>query len=133
MSTGCVRPSSNPQSFRERTTFVETMGVRPPSNDIEDEPDVVEFGIAALDARLEELDVSFPVDTTQLREEYGDLTVPVDAAGTEMTLGAALDEADREEFPTEQDLLNALHPVFEEHREKSSRSLLARLRTLVPF
>jgi hypothetical protein len=109
------------------------MGVRPPSNDIEDEPDVVEFGIAALDARLEELDVSFPVDTTQLREEYGDLTVPVDAAGTEMTLGAALDEADREEFPTEQDLLNALHPVFEEHREKSSRSLLARLRTLVPF
>jgi len=109
------------------------MGVQPPSNDIEEEPDVIEFGIAALDARLEELDVSFPADAVRLRREYGSLSVPIDAAGTEITLGEALEATDREQFETEQDLLNALHPVFEEYRERSSRSVLARIRALVPF
>ncbi len=109
------------------------MGVQPPSNDIEEEPDVIEFGIAALDARLEELGVSFPADADRLRREYGSLTVPIDAAGTEITLAEALDATDRSEFDTEQDLLNVLHPVFEQHREKASRSLIAQLRALVPF
>ncbi len=109
------------------------MGVQPPSNDIEEQPDVIEFGIAALDARLEELDVSFPADADRLRREYGTLSVPVDAAGTEITLADALAGADRQQFDSEQDLLNALHPVFEERREKSSRSVIARLRALVPF
>jgi hypothetical protein len=109
------------------------MGVQPPSNDIEEEPDVIEFGIAALDARLEELSVSFPADADRLRRDHGSLTVPVDAAGTEITLGEALNTADREHFETEQDLLNALHPVFEEYRERSSRSVIARIRALVPF
>jgi len=109
------------------------MGVQPPSNDIDDGPEVVEFGIAALDARLEEAGASFPADAATLHERYGDLTVPVDAVGTEITLADALDEITREQFPTERDLLNALHPVFEERREQSSRSLLAQLRALVPF
>jgi len=112
---------------------VETMGVQPPSNDVDEEPEVIEFGIAALDARLEELDVSFPADADRLRREYGSLSVPVDAAGTEITLADALEATSREEFTSEQDLLNALHPVFEERRERSSRSIIARLRTLVPF
>ena len=109
------------------------MGVQPPSNDVDEEPDVIEFGIAALDARLEELDLTFPTDADRLRREYGDLTVPVDAAGTEITLAEALDGTDHREFSSEQDLLNALHPIFEERREKTSRSLLAQLRALVPF
>lgn len=109
------------------------MGVQPPSDDIDDGPDVVEFGIAALDARLEEVDPSFPADAADLRRQYGDVAVPVNAAGTEITLAEALDETDRDRFPTEQDLLNALHPVFEDRRARSSRSLLAQLRALVPF
>jgi len=109
------------------------MGVQPPSNEVDEEPDVIEFGIAALDARLEDLEVSFPADADRLRREYGSLTVPVDAAGTEITLADALEATDREEFDSEQDLLNTLHPVFERRREKSSRSLIARLRALVPF
>lgn len=109
------------------------MGVQPPSDDLDDGPDVIEFGIAALDARLEDLDASFPMDAATLREHYGGMTIPVDAAGTEITLAEALDEVDREQFPSEQELLNALHPVFEARRERSSRSILAQLRALVPF
>lgn len=109
------------------------MGVQPPSDDLDDGPDVVEFGIAALDARLEELDATFPTDAATLRENYGDIAIPIDAAGTEITFADALDEVDRDQFPSEQELLNALHPVFEERRERSSRSILAQLRALVPF
>jgi hypothetical protein len=109
------------------------MGVRPPSNDIEEEPDVVEFGIAALDARLADDDISFPVTRAELDAEYGDTEVPFDAAGHTMTVGDALDAADREEFDSMQDLLNGLHPVFERKREATSTSLLAQLRSLVPF
>lgn len=109
------------------------MGVQPPANDVDEAPDVIEFGIAALDARLEELDVSFPADADRLRQEYGSVTVPVDAAGSEITLSEALEGTDRRRFDSEQDLLNALHPVFEKRREKASRSVLARLRALVPF
>jgi hypothetical protein len=122
-----------PEDFRDRRPFDPTMGVQPPSNDIDEGPDVIEFGIAALDARLEELDVSFPTDAESLRSEYGSLAVPIDAAGTEITLVDALEATDQKEFDTEQDLLNALHPVFERRREKASRSLLAQLRALVPF
>lgn len=109
------------------------MGVRPPSNDIDDDPDVVEFGIAALDARIEDADVSFPVTATELDERYGHTEIPFDAAGNTMTFGEALRKADREEFDSQQDLLNGLHPVFERERQAAATSLLARLRALVPF
>ena len=110
-----------------------TMGVRPPSNDVADEPSVVEFGIAALDAELPESDLSFPVDSDSLAAAHGDLGVPVDAGGTEMRLETALEQCERETFDSRQDLLNALHPVFEARREAVSTSVLARLRSLVPF
>jgi len=112
---------------------IETMGVRPPSNDIDDEPDIVEFGIAALDARMDDVDVSYPVTATELTERHGNMTVPFDAAGHETTLGEALRESDRREFESRPDLLDALHPVFERKRQAASNSLLAQLRALVPF
>jgi hypothetical protein len=128
-----MEDATNPQDFRKRRPCDHTMGVQPPSNDIGEEPDVVEFGIAALDARLEDLELAFPVDADHLRREYGSLSVPIDAAGTEVTLGDAVAATDREEFASEQDLLNALHPVFEDRRERASRSIIAQLRSLVPF
>jgi hypothetical protein len=109
------------------------MGVQPPSDGIEEEPDVVEFGIAALDARVERLDIEFPVQARTLADRHGDVTIPIDAAGTEITLREAVEAAGPTEFDSEQDLLNALHPVFEAKRSAASRSLLARLRSLMPF
>ena len=82
------------------------MGVRPPSDDMDDEPDVIEFGIAALDARLEQLDVTFPTTAEELVAEYGDVRVPIDAAGTEITLAAALEKTAQQEFETERELLD---------------------------
>ena len=108
------------------------MGVRPPAND-DDTPDVIEFGIAALDADLSDADVSYPTDVQTLERELGDVEVPYDATGNSMTLGEALAQTDRREFQHEQELLNALHPVFEAKRESARNSLLAQLRSLVPF
>jgi len=109
------------------------MGVQPPSNDIEEGPDVVEFGIAALAARVEDLEIEYPVEAETLVGRYGDIAVPVDAAGTELSVAEAVRKSDCREFDSEQELLNALHPVFEERREATSRSILAQLRALVPF
>jgi len=109
------------------------MGVRPPANDTDDEPDVVEFGIAALDARLDDRDVSFPASAADLEATHGDVRVSVDPAGHEITLREALAECESARFDSRQDLLNALHPVFERKREKYSGGMLGKLRALVPF
>jgi len=109
------------------------MGVRPPSDDVDDEPDVVEFGIAALDAQMDEAEVSFPATAQELDERHGQTEVPFDAAGNTMTVSEALREADRETFESQQDLLNGLHPVFEQKRQAAANSLLAQIRALVPF
>ncbi|WP_459194211.1 hypothetical protein [Halosimplex sp. J119] len=109
------------------------MGVRPPSNDVDDEPDVVEFGIAALDARLEGAEPEFPASANELESQFGTATVPYDAAGNEIAVSEALAETDRESFDSKADLLNALHPVFERKRQAASTSLLRQLRGLVPF
>lgn len=110
------------------------MGVRPPDNDELDKgPDVVEFGIAAVDARLDDEDLSYPVEVASLRREYGDLEIPYDASGQTVQLASVLEEVDSRAFESEQDMLNQLHPVFEEIRESSSSRLLGQLRSLVPF
>jgi hypothetical protein len=109
------------------------MGVRPPSTDIDDEPDIIAFGIAALDARLEETDVSFPVTAEELADGYGDMRIPFDAAGHETTLREAVRESDCREFDSQPDLLDALHPVFERKRQATSNSILAQLRAILPF
>jgi hypothetical protein len=109
------------------------MGVRPPSNDVDDEPDVVEFGIAALDARLEDAEVTYPVSAAELDDEYGHTEVPFDATGHTTTLHEALSEVERKEFDSQQELLNVLHPVFERKRQAASNSILSQLRALVPF
>ncbi|MFB6307809.1 MAG: hypothetical protein ABEH35_00625 [Haloarculaceae archaeon] len=108
------------------------MGVRPPSNDT-DEPAVVEFGIAALEAQLRDAEISYPVDADDLRDEIGHIEVPFDASGHTVRLSEALEEVDHRQFESERDLLNALHPVFERKREAATTSLLSQLRALVPF
>ncbi|WEL17241.1 MULTISPECIES: hypothetical protein [unclassified Halorhabdus] len=107
------------------------MGVRPPADDGLSEPDVIEFGIPALDARLE--DASFPATAEELRAEHGDLEVPYNASGNTVSLEDVLDEIDQRNFETEQDLLNATHPVFERLRAENPSGIVGQIRSLIPF
>jgi hypothetical protein len=109
------------------------MAARPPPNDIDDEPDTGEFGIVALDGAIDRWDVSFPVTSDELSHKYGNQDIPVDPAGHEIEFGEALAECPSETFERKQELLNALHPVFEDKRERLSNSILGRLRAMVPF
>lgn len=110
------------------------MSVRPPADDsLDDEPDTVAFGIAALDARLDSAEIDFPADADAVRTAVGDEEIPYNASGNTMTVATALDRANTKRFETEQDLLNALHPVFEQAREGNRTGLLGRLRSFVPF
>lgn len=109
------------------------MAARPPPTDIDDEPDIVEFGIAALEARLDDRDVTFPITADELVESHGDVAVAVDAAGHEMTVAEALDHCPQVRFESKTALLDALHPVFEAERESLSNGILSQLRALVPF
>ncbi|WP_299263760.1 hypothetical protein [Halorientalis sp.] len=108
------------------------MGVRPPQQD-DDEPDAIEFGIAALDAWLTDAGVAFPADKESIVTALGDRKIPYNATGNKVTISDAIDRSNKEHFETEQELLNALHPVFEEMRESASSSVLMQLRALVPF
>ncbi len=109
------------------------MSVRPPTDDIDDEPDTIAFGIAALDARLDGTDLVFPADAETVRATLGDESIPYNASGATMTVGEALDHVAVDRFENEQEFLNALHPVFEQAREQGQGGLLGRLRSLVPF
>ncbi|MFB6205227.1 MAG: hypothetical protein ABEJ05_01675 [Haloglomus sp.] len=109
------------------------MGVRPPQNDEDEEPDTITFGIAALDAHLERADVEFPVDADTLLVELGDPDIPYDASGSTVALSAAMEQIHVQRFESEQELLNALHPVFESYRERTGNSILGQLRALLPF
>lgn len=108
------------------------MGVRPPSNETS-EPDAIEFGIAAVDARLDERDLSFPTDRETVRSAFGGESVPYDAAGSTVAFETLLDEVEVERFEDEQELLNALHPIFEEYRASKTPSFLQGIRSLLPF
>lgn len=109
------------------------MAARPPSNELDDEPNALEFGIVALDGAVDDWDISFPITAEELSNTYGDERLAVDPAGHEITLEEAVSECDQRRFETKQELLNCLHPVFEAKRERLSGTLLGRLRSLVPF
>lgn len=105
------------------------MGVRPPSTD-DSEAELIEFGIAALDARLTDADIEFPATTEEVIAAVGDQPIEYDASGNTIDLARALDRTDRESFDSEQDLLNALHPVFEDLRNSAAPGLLGWIRSL---
>lgn len=107
------------------------MGVRPPSDDGAD-VDVVEFGIAAVDARLDNPEVTFPATATALIEYFGDTEVPYEPGGRTMPVRTAIEQTSRDQFDTRQEFLNELHGVFEQQRERSA-GVIGRLRALLPF
>lgn len=109
------------------------MAARPPQTDLDDEPDAVAFGIAALDERLDRADLTYPVEADELERAIGDETVPYNASGATITVGDALDAVSKRRFDSERELLNALHPVFEEKRAAAASGLLGRIRSFIPL
>ena len=105
------------------------MGVRPPQDDA-DEPESLAFGIAALAERLDRADVAYPIESAELVRALDDPEVPCDPAGNGLALSTALEQVGQERFDSEDELLDALHPVFEEHRRSAATGLLGRLRSL---
>ncbi|WP_254837589.1 hypothetical protein [Natronomonas marina] len=109
------------------------MGVRPPQQDDGDDIDTIAFGIAALDEHLDRDEIVFPTTASALVDRLDDPAIPYDAKGNEMSLSAALEETHADEFETRQDLMNALHPVFEARRDRANNSIVGQLRSLLPF
>lgn len=105
------------------------MAARPPQDDTE-EPDALVFGIAALDDRLDRAELPYPADAETVVDRLSDPEIPYDPAGNTMALSEAVEQAGTERFDSERELLDALHPVFEERRRSSPTGLLERLRSL---
>jgi hypothetical protein len=108
------------------------MAVGPPQDD-DSEPEAIEFGIAALDARLDRAEVQFPTTSDELDRALGHPEIPVDSAGHTVALSDALEAVPKDRFESESELLELLHPVFEERRSSGSIGVFARLRDMLPF
>ena len=109
------------------------MGVRPPGNDDTDEPASIEFGIAAVDAQLRDVDLSFPASRAEVERTLGTERIPYDVHGNDVPLSTILEELPQQQFDSRQELLNALHPAFEQYRKQHSGGFLGRLRSFLPF
>jgi hypothetical protein len=107
------------------------MAVRPPQQD-SDEPDSLEFGIAALSPHLSESTLTFPATAQEVVRALDDPAIPYDANGNTVALSEALSTVRADEFDTQRELLDALHPVLEEYRE-SGGGIFSQLRALLPF
>ena len=108
------------------------MAARPPQNETS-EPEVIAFGIAALAARLETADISYPATSQQVCAAVDDTAIPVDGTGNTVELATALNRLPQDEFASQSELLDMLHPVFEEQRKQASTSVMGRLRALLPI
>ncbi|GAB6861442.1 hypothetical protein ACFR97_06335 [Haloplanus litoreus] len=108
------------------------MAARPPQQDTSS-PDSVEFGIAALVGYLDQTAVEYPATRDEIVGALGDPEVPYDASGNTVALSEAMDSLPKRTFDSESELLDLLHPVFEEYRVSTGGSLLGRLRSVLPF
>ncbi|GAA0300459.1 hypothetical protein [Halarchaeum salinum] len=109
------------------------MAARPPANDdTDDEPTVVTFGIAAVEEFLDGADFSYPVDRQTVVDTTGDPEIPVDTSGRTLALSKALERTEQRRYESRRDLLNALHPVFEDARQSGSGGIVGFVRSLIP-
>lgn len=108
------------------------MGARPPQNTTS-EPDIIEFGIAAVTARVDEAGIEFPASDREIVDRIDDPAVPYDASGNTLHLNEALEQVESTQFQSESELLDKLHPVFEEQRASSATAVLGRLRRVFSF
>jgi hypothetical protein len=81
------------------------MAARPPGGGGTSEPDAIEFGIAVLDARIEEAGVSFPATGDEIVAAVEDDEIPYDAKGRTIALSEALAQVPQTKFSTSQSIL----------------------------
>lgn len=108
------------------------MAARPPGGGGTSEPDAIEFGIAVLDARIEEAGVSFPATGDEIVAAVEDGDIPYDAKGRTIALSEALAQVPQTKFENETEFLDALYPVFDRRRRESG-GFFATLRDALPF
>lgn len=108
------------------------MAARPPQQD-SSSPDAVEFGIAALVGHLDHADIEYPATSDEIVRALGDPEVPYDGSGSSVALSEAMEALPKRTFDSQSELLDLLHPVFEEYRVSTSGSLLGRIRAILPF
>jgi hypothetical protein len=108
------------------------MAARPPQQDTSS-PDAVEFGIAALVGHLDGANIEYPATSDEIVRALGDPDIPYDGSGSTVALSEAMDALPKRTFDSESELLELLHPVFEEYRVSTSGSLLGRIRAILPF
>lgn len=101
--------------------------MRPPRND-SSEPDTLEFGIAALNARIDESDVSFPATAGEVLDSVQSTDIPYDGSGNTISLREVLEEVGQKEFDNQTELLNAVHPIFEDKRANAAPGFVERIR-----
>ncbi|MDR5671701.1 Uncharacterized protein AArcCO_1900 [Halalkaliarchaeum sp. AArc-CO] len=106
------------------------MAVRPPGDG--SDPDHIEFGIAALAARLEEADLEYPATADEICTAVDNTDVPYDGSGNTLELREGLAELETEQFESEAQLLEEIHPVFE-RRRRAAGGIFDRIRGLLPF
>lgn len=109
------------------------MGVRPPPSNDDDGPEVIEFGIAAVAAELDDAELSFPATGEEVARRLSDPRIKYDAKGHAVALSEAVSELDRDHFDSEQEFLNALHPIFEEYRNSRTPGVIERVRAALPL
>jgi hypothetical protein len=108
------------------------MAARPPGGGGTSEPDAIEFGIAVLDARIEEAGVSFPATGDEIVAAVEDDEIPYDAKGRTIALSEALAQVPQTKFENETEFLDALYPVFDRRRREGG-GFFATLRDALPF
>jgi len=108
------------------------MAARPPQQDTSS-PDSVEFGIAALVGHLDHADIEYPATREEIVRALGDPEIPYDGSGNAVVLSEAMDALPKRQFESESELLDLLHPVFEEYRVSTGGSLIGRIRSMLPF
>ena len=108
------------------------MAARPPGGGGSSKPEAIEFGIAVVDARIEEADVSFPATSAEILADLDDHEIPYDAKGRTVALEDALDQLPQRRFENETELLDALYPVFDRKRRESG-GFFSSLRDALPF
>jgi hypothetical protein len=108
------------------------MAARPPQQD-SSSPDSVEFGIAALVGHLDQAELEFPATRDEVVRALGDPEIPYDGSGSAVALSEAMESLPKQRFDSESELLDLLHPVFEEYRVSTSGSIIGRLRSILPF
>ncbi|PSP55373.1 hypothetical protein BRC82_05350 [Halobacteriales archaeon QS_1_67_19] len=109
------------------------MGVRPPQSNSDDGPDVIEFGIAEVAAELDEAEIAFPATGEEVVRSLSDPRIDYNAKGHSVPLSEAISDLEANRFDSQQELLNALHPVFERYRNSRTPGVIERVRAALPL